>query len=297
MLSIHKSQILLVNPHENEHYDEEQQDLNIKFAFVTQTIPGTIRTLHNFVKCRDFLSDAIYWRNNSLTGKRVYGFSIKDTDFSFINSDLAIQTETEEQYNNLQTNFTTGVLRDFAQCYQTDKERTLYLRLRNFWDVNPTLISLVSLLIKLACAKVGSISEMVNNPNLPYKEKKYISTINPTVLIYMLESPDFLPQADLDWITDVSDWSTDQIHDFLGIVSMFSPYSPNSNLKEAYKKIKTKALSETANIKNPTNPDNDPLTSATMKFIISVNEMEQFQIAMDNLNNELKQEPPEEHPF
>lgn len=82
---------------------EVHQSLKIKFAFAEEIDEKRIRQLHQFVLCRDFLSDIIYFNR---TGKRfeIYGFR-SDVAIRDENVGLILRFPTKEVCNNFKNNF------------------------------------------------------------------------------------------------------------------------------------------------------------------------------------------------
>lgn len=258
------------NSFESHNYAEEVQALKVKFAYITQILPNEYRTLHNYVNCRDFLSDVIYWHYNNLPHSNVYGFSIKEEDYPLLSPIFAIKA-SPQLLDNLQTNLTIPLFKGL-KIYNTEDATTRIIHFSSSYLYNPVNISFLTLAIKLLAAKKAkTIPELVANKNLPQKEKSYLTKIGHQFFADLMASPHHLPSTHLQFSPEISKWSLGQLHDFLGIVSMFSAYSPDSLLKREFQKLKqqSKILDENNNSKNNFYPY-DP-TSYRTPGLVSTN--------------------------
>lgn len=270
MFYLNNTTVKIENPYKDVRYAEETQKLDIRFAFCIQTIPNTFCTVSNFVQCRDFLSDTLYWKRNKTYDKKIYNYSIKAEDYPLISDFIAVKARPD-QLQNLQANITVGRL-GRTYYYPTNDNTCGIISLARHWITNPVSISLASLLIKLLCD--ATVEENpIKNPRLPQKEKNYIKQIGTDFLEWLAINQTLIPKTPLD-LLGTENLNDNDIHEFLGIVSMFKKYSPESNLKKEYTALKNyfqekqkqkKEISETSKTTN--NPDTTNYTAANNIFI------------------------------
>lgn len=245
---------ILSNPYSDKKYDEEPQQLDIRFAFITKTLPDTYTTLHNFVKCRDFLSDAIFWWQNDQQNKSVYRFSVEQ--LNLITPNLAVKG-SEQHIKTLIENCAWGTLGQIMAEPTKDKEIAL-ITLPNHAISNPSQISFYSLLLKLATIanfKHNEQFKILDNENLPDKERDYLNIIGTDFFLYLYQHQSklyYLPHKFID--PTVYKWSDSQIHEYLGIVSLFKKHSPDSIAKQYYLKLKQQFKNDNKN-KNKNTPN------------------------------------------
>ncbi len=233
-----RTHMKLINPHANEYYAEEHQELQVKFAFVTETLPKEVKTLHNFVNCRDFLSDAIYWKQFKLKDIEIYGFKMSPLNIEQISPFMAIQADPSK-LNQLEKN--ARIHENFYYVDRPEKNISL-ISLHEFAIRNPINISIASLMIKLLC--VLDLKEPFKNQidKLPKKEQGYLKVIGLPIMEGIARtglgnclSKDILRWEKPDEVKKLDPYT---LHDNLGIVSCFKPYSPDSNMKKYFLKLK-----------------------------------------------------------
>lgn len=233
-----RTHMKLINPHANEYYAEEHQELQVKFAFVTETLPKEVKTLHNFVNCRDFLSDAIYWKQFKLKDIEIYGFKMSSLNIEQISPFMAIQADPSK-LNQLEKN--ARIHENFYYVDRPEKNISL-ISLHEFAIRNPINISIASLMIKLLC--VLDFKEPFKNQidKLPKKEQGYLKEIGLPLMEEITRSGlgNYLSKDILRWEKpdEVKKLDPYTLHDNLGIVSCFKPYSPESNMKKYFLKLK-----------------------------------------------------------
>lgn len=256
----------LTNPHEHKHYDQEHQKLDVRFAFIVETLPKEYVTLHNFVKCRDFLSDVIYWKQRELSNIKIYGFSLTNIELEQVSNNLAIRAEPKLLDKLLQNiNYASSYI---SNCKRID-DSTLILFINRAIIANPINISLFSLIMKVLT--IIDINKNFKNEIklLPAKEQDYINKIGinffetllvPGKIPYQMK----FPLSSLYW-DDINTYKLDPhtLHENIGIVSIFNTHSPNSNIKRHFRQLKKQTEdNEKSTIKN--NPRNVTYTTNTI---------------------------------
>lgn len=274
MFYLNNTTLKIENPYKEVCYAEEFQKLDIRFAFCVQTIPNTFCTVSNFVQCRDFLSDTLHWKRNKTYDKKIYKYSIKAENYPLISDFIAVKARPD-QLQNLQANIISGRL-GRTYYYPTNNDTCGVISLASHWIANPVSISLASLLIKLLC-DVTTKENPIKNPRLPQKEKNYIKQIGADFLEWLTINQTLIPKTPLD-LLNTENFSDTDIHDYLGIVSMFKKYSPESNLKKEYTALKKyfqekqkqkKEISETSKTTN--NPYSNNNTVLDNIFMTTLN--------------------------
>ena len=259
------------NPHENVHYSEENQDLLVQFAFATPTIPNTWITLHNFVKCRDFLSDAIFWKTNGTLNKKVYGFSISKQNYTLLKNYIAVKARPE-YIDSICQNCNAEFNGQFV-TERTEDPSIALVTLHSIGVMNPVTISFFSLLIKLyAVVDFGAIrkgKDLEDHPKIPAKEKGYLSKIGYDFFLVLLAQPQLHTVHNRLNFKDekVLTYDDSTIHEYLGIVSMFNAHSPDSNLKTHYQTLKQQYENDKKNKNKNPNLRTDTTTTQLVDLI------------------------------
>lgn len=271
------------NPYQNEIYDEEPQQLDIRFAFVTQTLPDTITTLHNFVKCRDFLSDIIFWKKIKTYDKSLYRFKLDPNNFPLIGKQLAIKAN-RQHIENIITNCAWGTIGHFSTQPTKNPEITI-VNLPTYFEDNPPSISFNTLLLKTAAV----FDYKRQNPKtlleyLPSKERNYIERIGLDFWIFLVQNQNKLYPHLLQFTDpNVYSWDTTTIHEYLGIVSMFTPHSPDSNAKQYYQALKQQQQNNAKTNKNKTSRT---LSTPPKPNMAAVNPFDLFQANLHAIPDE-----------
>jgi hypothetical protein len=249
--------MILTNPYKNNYYSEENQSLVVKFA-ICKPVGNGYETIHNFVNCRDFLSDVIFWHQNKIYDRSIYRFKVEEENLKTIYPYLAIESK---HLDNILSNI--DLLKGVGKITGWG-DNTCVIEFDPIWFANSANISLLSLTLKvLAHKRYRPFPELVASIlESNHKEKKYINTIKPERYIELITgglkelSSDMLV---MDNNEEFLSWDNSTIHEYLGIVSMFSTHSPKSNLMRYYQKQKQKKVAiERNKLKNP-NPCNSLL--------------------------------------
>lgn len=241
----------LTNLHQDKHYDQESQNLDVRFAFVVETLPHEYVTLHNFVKCRDFLSDVIYWKNNNIQDVKIYGFGLTPVELGQFDNIIAIKADKNLIDNLIRNTYWAPF--HIENLKRIDNETViLFPGMMPF--TNPINTSLFSLMVKVMSVidLTKPFEEQVKL--LPQKEQEYINKIGLSFFKQLLSThlaySKKFPQVALYW-DDVKTYKLDPytLHENIGIVSVFNKYSPNSNIKRHFRQLK-KQMEDSE--KNPT---------------------------------------------
>ena len=147
------------------------QSLIVRMAYVHKELDGTYTQLHNGVKCRDFLGDAL-WATQQKLDVYIYGFSFKGTkeaidldktryvlDFedcrdnkAFFIKNLPLLHEIEAQHNLVRT-----------RIYQVkDQPNKLIVEGSKFWLKSVFNVSLYTFLFKAMCYQYKNINYWFN---------------------------------------------------------------------------------------------------------------------------------------
>lgn len=232
---------MLHNPHKNKYYSEEGQTLVVQFAFC-KPVGNDFSTIHNFVNCRDFLSDVVWWKANQQYSQVVYRFAVQADDIADLQPLLAV---TSDLMPILRTNL--SLIRGIVNVHEID-ETTVVLELAPYWIANPVNTSLLSLSLKLLALKENSTWEELIAAVGDHKERTYIKAIDEKRFLQLIQDPEALPTEPLIMANhDVClQWPAYQIHEYLGIVSMFKKHSPASNLKDYFQQKQKQTESNAA---------------------------------------------------
>jgi hypothetical protein len=242
--------MLLTNPYSNESYSEEAQSLVVKFA-ICKPVGNGYETIHNFVNCRDFLSDVIFWHQNKIYNRTLYRFQIETKNLQTIHPYLAIESKhLDNILSNINQLKGVGKITGWVN-------NTCVIEFDPIWFANSVNISLLSLTLKVLAYKHNTpittlVEEILQSK---HKEKEYIKKIKPERFITLITgslknlSSDMLV---MDNNEEFLSWGNSAIHEYLGIVSLFNPHSPKSNLMRYYQKQKQKKVAiERNKLKNP----------------------------------------------
>lgn len=109
---------------ESGSYCEIYQDSDLKFALTAEQEDGTIEQVHDFIKCRDFLCDAIVATQLNIKSPQIWGYSypgdkkpaithhtvliLSGSNFSHLEDHLKFLNEFEKE-NNLELSVLTDV--------------------------------------------------------------------------------------------------------------------------------------------------------------------------------------------
>lgn len=205
-----------------KHYDEMSQEYPLKFAWVKQE-KDTYLAQHWWVKCRDFLQDAVLFSklNEDLS---IYKFSI-DEDFVETNL-LALNFPKKKHVDYLITNLIyLNSLEDLNNIPHTElvylnkSDKTMIIKLSDYWKSSPILLSFYTFYLKiLSYSETGSFDEA------PPTEAEYIMSTQ-----YIL--PKFMDNLkNLNFPSMLDTWKTcnksvHEFHDRTGFVSVLKARS------------------------------------------------------------------------
>ncbi len=248
---------------------EIYQDVDMKFAFLSSPMDGS-RQCHTFVKCRDFLHDAV--RAELLKGKcSIYQFEYISNENPPIDlhktrmlvSMKNLQGESLANFENtvqhsldLLHHYETLARAPLSKLYKTksNSEHSIYTHIWAFispvmWMKSPFLISMYTLLIRLGARNikfdtntelVQKYNELVQNNTDNVNDIQYLSScykylktviLNRRELFYGKKKNKFFDNAFFDVV------NTNGFHDYCGIVSLSKNEIP-AIIGEKYSKLR-----------------------------------------------------------
>lgn len=141
----------MFKPAATKHYLEMGQEYNLLFAWVRPEEDNLVAQ-HSWVKCRDFLPDAIMIHDRKEWSMQIYRFSI-DKDFE-PHPLLALKFPSTKYAELWRKNISKlhkiendNKLDNTAIIY--DKDDVMVIKFSDFWMKHPSLISLYTFLIKI----------------------------------------------------------------------------------------------------------------------------------------------------
>ena len=145
------------------------QTLETRFAFLTKDKDGNYTNAHPFVKCRDFLGDALAAQTEKTT-KSIYGFTFKGNEQSFLDDKmrLVIKYPTEQIAENTVKNVSkihnietiVGKIAKTKITVVPDDTKLLIIEGSKFWLKSIFLVSLYTYLIKCLGYKLTKLSNI-----------------------------------------------------------------------------------------------------------------------------------------
>lgn len=225
---------------------ESSQDKAIRFAFCKEE-GDTLTMCHQFVKCRDFLSDVWY---HVKSGKDVsyYGFKY-DSTFPRPDVDavkLLIYIGNLEDYEAFQQNqellintiayIGWGTPTITPVSFDEGEKTYFYLKAPIQWCATSYSLSLLTFLCRLACYK-NTEGDLLSTTNtrftvdkgyLQSKHLKYGYTLRDAIKVWM-NSPLLI-----DFGTT---WEVETIHDYGGVLNTFMSQDQKLNTKQLQEHI------------------------------------------------------------
>lgn len=149
------------------HLDEIYQNVNLKFAFA-DVVNGNIIQQCDFVKCRDFLNDAVISDFYGINTE-VYGFTYDVKNGMSLNKDRTylIISGNENMFSNIENQFevlrkyekSTGIRRSILQKVKGSNNKVyLFVTASKIWSNNSVAISYYSLLLRVLAEKIWGVS-------------------------------------------------------------------------------------------------------------------------------------------
>lgn len=141
------------------YLNEIKQNLETRFAFVKKYNKTTYTNAHDFVRCRDFLGDALVALRTK-TKQAIYGFSFDGKKQSFITSQfmLLVRCPNQETLDNTLKNLyrlheiesTIGKIKktEIKQIEDVDNKYTVLVTGSKFWYSSVFNVSLYTFLVK-----------------------------------------------------------------------------------------------------------------------------------------------------
>ena len=249
----------------DNNLNEIYQTSKLKFAFVSAPRDG-YKQCHQFVKCRDFLQDAI---RTTLTGEesKIYGFNfnkVKNPPIDLRRTRLLVQSNTEElKFHNVMLK-AEKLLHHYESMLgialtAITKHKNLYMfSSSNFWQFSPVMISLYTLLIRLAEYDLDFTLNDDSTLNKAYdkllavdnnnNEITYLRTIKPYInKILANKHYIFVTAANYDSIY-FKKVSINTFHNNSGIVSLCTATSKDRLYNEAYLRLQNVLLDDADDI-------------------------------------------------
>jgi len=260
-----KSKLKIIPFENNDNLNEIYQTSKITFAFLSAPKDGN-KQCHPFVKCRDFLQDAI---RTMLTGNtsKIYGFEydkIKNPPIDLRKTRLLIKNNALEEkkddvilkaeklihhYENmLNIPFTAVIKCDDAYVFNGS----------NFWQFSPTMISLYTLFIRLAEYELDfelyndtSLDDALNkliNSDSTTNEITYLRTIKPFInIIFRNSHYIFISTLKYDSIY-FKEIPVGTFHNNSGVVSLCTAKNSGQLYNDAYKRLQNVLIEDAENI-------------------------------------------------
>jgi hypothetical protein len=200
-----------------KQYDEMSQEYPVKFAWVRQE-KDTYVAQHWWVKCRDFLQDALLF-SKLKEDLSIYKFKIDD-DFVETNL-LALKFPKTKHIDYLITNLVfLNSVEDLNNISHTELvyinklEKTIVIKLSDYWKNSPTLLSFYTFYLKIL-----SYTEDASFNNVPATEASYILTTEYILPKFMANLKNLTFPSILDtWESCKKDMQA--FHDRTGFVSV-----------------------------------------------------------------------------
>ena len=154
--------ILHTNISKNYDLNEDDQTINLKFAFCTYTTEEDqliYYNLHPLVKCRDFLNDFVYCMNTDISFS-IYGFNIEKGHKKTNDLYLNLMFPSKETLKIFKDNFDYYMpTYDFKSKNNDtrivyEKDLDVILEVDNNWFLTSQSTSALTLLLRLFCNKV-----------------------------------------------------------------------------------------------------------------------------------------------
>ena len=154
--------ILHTNILKNPNLHEDEQTINLKFAFCTYTTEEDqliYYNLHPLVRCRDFLNDFLYCMNTD-NSFNIYGFNIEKGHKKTNDLYLNLMFPSKETLKIFKDNFDYYMLTYDVLARNNDtqiiyeKNLDVILEVDNNWFLTSQSTSAFTLLLRLFCNKV-----------------------------------------------------------------------------------------------------------------------------------------------
>src|SRR5574343_142887 len=227
------------------YLNEIEQDVNIKFAWGKQTEDGTIQLCHPFVRCRDYLQDAIWMvRYNKNSKEDTYGFTYNPYDWPRItthpNIYMAVKTTKTKALpisKKLLNFFEKEEGLPLTKLYTTDKPGIFLFKSPSDWVESTFTVSMYSYLIRCGLQVQGNFQtkeELI-------KEIKTQTTGNDQN--YARTTADklfkiFHHRKEIGFSSvNISHWGNYTVHNSGGIQALCNFYLENGELKRKAKAI------------------------------------------------------------
>lgn len=227
--------------------EEIYQSVAMKFAFASFDGAGNILQTHPWIKCRDYLHDAI---RTQLTGKiaDIYGFMFekgKNPDINLNKTELLVSQQNISNVEEFQTNITkalklinfyedlVGVENSSIRKVEADiKRKYNHVWLFDgpkFWITAPHLISMLTFLLRLGCKLPDNCTEKepmevlkaINDRNESDNDGKYLKSCWERLELLIKHHELLVQGGELEGFSDIyyEDTVISDFHNRSGVVS------------------------------------------------------------------------------
>lgn len=225
---------------------ESSQDRNIKFAFCKE-IGDTLEMCHQFVKCRDFLSDVWYYGKS---GKKVayFGFRYDETDpqpdtdavklllYVGNREHLLVFKENQELLINTISSIGWGTPTITEIPVHINGDTYFYLKAPIQWYSTSYSLSLLTFMCRLACYRHPD-GDLFSMPTNTYSQDRgYLNTIN-SVYKYTLRKAIQVWMKSPLLVDCGTKASVETIHDIGGVLNYFVGTSNTLNAHQLQEHI------------------------------------------------------------
>lgn len=216
----------MFKPAEEVKYSEENQSFPLLFAWVRKEDQYIAQ--HSWVKCRDFLGDAVYLKKKEDYTDNIYRFKI-EPDFQITNI-LALKFPSPKTKNIF---LNTGILNLInveekntlsATKIEYVEDNVVVISFDPFWLKHNVLISFYTFLIK-----IFSYSKDNHFENCPATEQMYVLSVK-KLLPKLLDN-----LSKLDYPVSPFSNNLPEVHNNSGFVSVFKQSSLNPLKKQLEK--------------------------------------------------------------
>jgi len=255
----------------NNNLNEIYQEIDMKFSFVNE-IDGKLHQCHQWVKCRDFLHDAV---RTTITGKKssIYGFTFDIGENPLVdleNMNILVAYKDAKFWPLVRAQLSRGlrlinqieanVGEELSVITKVQANKGSYynhvwvIKGPKMWMSSPFLVSLYTFLIRLGAQKfkVGKcLEETIKNIDkykVTAKECHDINYLNDTLkyIVSTVKCRKSFSFYNPDGISDTYYRALDinNFHNRAGIVSLCKCNTPFDNVNKAFGKLKAKTIEE-----------------------------------------------------
>lgn len=243
----------------NKYLCEIGQQVGMKYAFLS---PDN-KQCHQWIKCRDFLHDALRNFINGKQEKEIFGFSYDPKVNPALTMDrMRMLVRRDPNTNETKANENTAKMMDSAlnmlrciersnkikplsKLYCTEKDKNVYVfESAVDWMESTFMISLYTFIIRLSAKdiKFKGIRELKStlkdlykksqSPQVRDNDLKYLKSVYP-FFFKIIEKRKGLKYINDDGKKFLEDKSIDLFHNYSGVVSLAERVNPDENVNNA----------------------------------------------------------------